>query len=237
MEDNIEQKNEQTKVITRRGLYKDKTAEEVFNHVYDINDWSSDESKSGMGSTLKFTENTRSQLPIICKKYGIKRILDAACGDFNWMKEIVDKFDYYKGTDIVERLIKENTEKFSIEGKVEFEVNDIVNDFKVNGEFDAIIAKDVLVHLPGKYVLKVLKSFKDSGVKYLFLTHFNEIEENADIESFGLWRPLNFQLEPFNFPKPLEIIKEPEPYRFSGQEMMDKTLSFWKIDDLINDLH
>ena len=219
---------------TRNERYKDKSAEEDFNIVYDINDWSSIESKSGLGSTLEFTENTRKTLPKICEKYNIRRVVDVACGDFNWMKEIVDNFEYYKGIDIVERMINNNIENYYIENRVEFEKSDICSSFVNNGNFDAIIAKDVLVHFPNEYIIKVLEMFKSSGIKYLFLTHFNEIDTNIDITSFGQWRPLNFELKPFEYCKPIEVINEPERYTFSGQEMMDKTLSLWEIDEILN---
>lgn len=219
---------------TRNKRYKNKTPEEVFNIVYDINDWSSSESKSGLGSTLEFTENTREQLPKICEKYNIRRVIDVACGDFNWMKEIVDNFEYYKGVDIVKRIIQQNILEYYVKDKVEFEQSDICNSFENNGNFDAIIAKDVLVHFPNEYVIKVLEMFKSSGIKYLFLTHFNEVDINLNIKSFGQWRPLNFTLKPFKFTEPLELISEHEPYIFNGIEMKDKTLSFWKISDLIN---
>jgi len=219
---------------SRRQMYKNKHQEEVFNKVFEINDWSSSESRSGMGSTLEFTENTRKELPAIFEKYNIKRVLDVACGDFNWMKEIVDSIDYYKGTDIVQKLIDRNIENYQVEGKLEFACNDIVDDFNTDGEFDAIIAKDVLVHFPTEKVIQTLENFKKSGIKYVFLTHFTEADVNVDIESFGLWRPLNFNLKPFNYDEPLEIIKEEvEEYTWMENKMRDKTLSMWKITDLI----
>ena len=215
-------------------MYKDKHQKDVFNTVFEINDWSSSESKSGMGSTLEFTENTRAELPAIFEKYNIKRVLDVACGDFNWMKEVVGTLDYYKGTDIVKPLVDRNNEKYRIPNKVEFECNDIIDHFNPIGEFDAIIAKDVLVHFPTEKVLQTLENFKKSGIKYIFLTHFNKIDTNVNIESFGLWRPINFNLEPFNFDKPIEMIKEKnEKYNFMNVRMQDKTLSLWELNDLI----
>ena len=222
--------SENSKIESRRQMYKGKHQSEVFKKVFEINDWSSSESKSGMGSTLEFTANTREQLPKIFEKYNIKRVLDVACGDFNWMKEIVDTLEYYKGTDIVQELIDRNNEKYRVEGKVEFECNDIVDEFKPDGQFDAIIAKDVLVHFPTEKVIETLENFKKSGIKYVFLTHFTDIDVNVDIESFGLWRPINFRLNPFNHDAPIEIIKEEvETYFFMKKQMTDKTLSLWEI--------
>jgi phosphoglycolate phosphatase-like HAD superfamily hydrolase len=222
---------ENSKIESRRQMYQGKHQKEVFKIVYDINDWSSSESKSGHGSTLINTETARLTLPSIFKKYNIKRVLDVACGDFNWMKEVVNSLEYYRGTDIVQELIDRNNEKYRAEGKVEFECNDIIDKFKHDGQFDAIIAKDVLVHFPTEKVIETLENFKKSGIKYIFLTHFDEININVNIESFGLWRPLNFTLKPFEFKKPLETMKEKEEYLFMNNKMRDKTLSLWKLND------
>ena len=107
-------------------MYKD--PKEVFTEVFTINDWSSTESHSGMGSTLQFTPNIRKELPLLWKAYGIKKILDIGCGDFNWMKEIVGSLDYYKGTDIVEAITNLNIERYEIKGNVEFETCNIIKD-------------------------------------------------------------------------------------------------------------
>ena len=221
---------------TRLELYDGKSQEEVFNIVYDINDWSSDESHSGMGSTLKFTENTRIELPSLFKKYNINSILDVACGDFNWMKEIVHNLDYYKGIDIVDKLIEKNNSKYKVNDKVEFETCDIIDNFNIEGKFDAILAKDVLVHFPNDSVLKTLENFKNSGIKYLILTHFDEIDLNSNINSFGQWRPINFTLKPFKMGAPLDIVNEKiETYNWRNKEgintkMGDKSLSIWEIN-------
>jgi SAM-dependent methyltransferase len=204
---------------------------EIFTELFNTNSWGSTESRSGMGSTLEFTENTRKMLPILWESHGIKRILDVACGDFNWMQEIVSSLDYYKGTDIVEDLIDLNKERYQQPNKIEFGYNDIINDFKSDGQFDAIIAKDVLVHFPNDVILKVLDNFKKSGIKYMFLTHFTNVEDNWDVANYGDWRPINFTEHPFSMVAPLEIISEKiETYEWINEMHNDKTLSLWETN-------
>ena len=83
--------------------------EDRFTWIYKKKIWSKGESRSGPGSTLKYTENLRKQLPILFQKYSIQKIFDAPCGDFNWMRLVVDKLDVnYLGADIVPELIKNN---------------------------------------------------------------------------------------------------------------------------------
>lgn len=208
---------------------------EVFERVYHDEGWSSHqcESVSGTGSILKHTEELRSSLPEICKKYNINNILDVACGDFNWMKEIVHKFKFYRGADIVNDLIDSNKENYDKLENVEFITADIIEQFDlcIKGKsFDAIILKDVLVHFPDEYVNKVLSSVKTSGIKYVFITHFTDLNKNYDIPEFNGWRPQNFNLDPWNMGEPLEIIPSlKEEYSFDEKTMIDKTLSLWQI--------
>lgn len=224
MKNNMEEKTN----ATRAEKFSGREAKEVFTEVFMINDWSSNESHSGMGSTLEFTSNTRKRLTEVWKKYNIKKVLDIGCGDFNWMKEIIDSLDYYKGTDIVNAITDLNKERYEEKGKIEFETHDILNDPLVykSSEFDAIILKDVLVHFPDKNIPEVLDKIKNTGIKYVFITHFVEISQNSDIKTFGGWRPLNMKM----LGDPIEIINEElEEYKWGGKTMKDKTLSLWKF--------
>ena len=100
------------KIKTRIERFTGKNAEDVFTEIYNTNDWGSTESKSGKGSTIGVTSIIREQLPLLFKKYNIKKLYDGACGDFNWMKKIVGKLDFYMGADIVEDLTKSNIRRF-----------------------------------------------------------------------------------------------------------------------------
>lgn len=223
--------------ITRLSKFSGKSIKEIFSIIYDTFDWKSEnyESVSGKGSTLKYTQNTRSQLPIICHKYGIKRILDCACGDFNWMKEIISNFEYYKGTDVVKLLIESNRKKYKNPGKIEFACVNIINRIENDQQYDAVILKDVLVHLTNSDIKRVIINLKKSGIKYAFITNFSDIKENINLKTAGQWRPINLTLEPFNFSNPIEVIKEPsEGYTWFDEnenniKLNDKTLSLWEI--------
>ena len=227
MKSKMEEKTNESR--SEKFMYKD--PKEVFTEVFTINDWSSTESHSGMGSTLQFTPNIRKQLPLLWKAYGIKKVLDIGCGDFNWMKEIVGSLDYYKGTDIVEAITNLNIERYEIKGNVEFETCNIIKDCNFKAEdFDAIILKDVLVHFPTDVANSVIGKLKSIGIKYIFITHFKDIEENTDLGAFGQWRPLNMSIQPFDLGNPLQIISEEvEEYVWGDKKNKDKTLSLWKI--------
>ena len=85
-----------------------KSSKERFDFIYNTNFWGSTESLSGGGSEIRNTGNIRKQIKDIINKYNIKKILDAPCGDFNWIKLIIDDWLEYIGADIVENLILKN---------------------------------------------------------------------------------------------------------------------------------
>ena len=68
--------------------------QQVFTSVFDRNFWADPEGEtfSGPGSSLKQTATMRSKLPTLFQELGINSILDAACGDLNWMKELDYQF-------------------------------------------------------------------------------------------------------------------------------------------------
>ena len=86
----------------------DDNRKKIFSEIYKDNYWGDDESRSGSGSTLNATKLLRDDILKIINKYRIKTFLDAPCGDMNWMKEIVHKFESYIGVDIVEDMIEKN---------------------------------------------------------------------------------------------------------------------------------
>ena len=172
--------------------------EKVFQKIYDNNKWQNEESRSGSGSTLKYTENLRNELPKIINQFEIKSILDAPCGDFNWMKKILPKLNVdYIGGDIVPTLIKINSSNYS-STNVKFIPLDITKDKLPNT--DLMICRDCLFHLSYEYINNFFKNFAKSNIKYLLTsTHINNGFKNRNIK-VGAFRPIDLFLEPFNLP-------------------------------------
>lgn len=197
----------------------------VFTKIYKTNYWGSKESFSGQGSELKSTETLRNKLIDIVKNYNIKSILDIPCGDFNWMKEIVNNFESYTGCDIVSEIVEANNNKYSNEN-IKFKVLNICSDklYKV----DLIFTRDCLQHLPLDYVIKAINNIKNSGSKYLIASSMPYIEDNLTNDiNLGDCRYLNLEKPPFNFPKPILMIKE--DYQYTAP---DKYMGMWQIKDL-----
>ena len=57
------------------------TVEDRFTWIYKNNWWDSNESLSGAGSTLEYTNNLRKELPKLIIDFNICSVLDAPCGD------------------------------------------------------------------------------------------------------------------------------------------------------------
>jgi hypothetical protein len=191
----------------------------VFSKIYASGGWS-EETPSGIGSTLQATSLLRRELPLLLKRLGARSILDAPCGDFNWMKEI-DLIDiHYMGADIVSQLITRNQQLFANEAR-EFRLLDIAKDRLPRVDF--IMCRDCLIHLSLRNALQAIKNFKASGSRYLFSTTYTSLGKNSEILT-GQWRPINLQAPPFNFPAPVELIVE-----LPGQ---GRSMGLWELSSL-----
>ena len=199
---------------------------DLFTTIYKNNSWQSPESVSGKGSELNTTIYLREQLPELFKKYSIGRILDVGCGDFNWMKEVVPHVGFYLGIDVVTDLIDKNNELYKTYNII-FKEGDIQDIDLSEYDFDAVFFCDVLVHLPYANIKEILSKVS-KHIKYVFMTHFTEFTHGGDI-NISEWRPINFTLEPFNMPPPLESIPYNEPYEIGYGLSNDKTLSLWQL--------
>ncbi|AIE59839.1 hypothetical protein MGA3_16528 [Bacillus methanolicus MGA3] len=199
---------------------------EIFTKIYKKNLWGSSESVSGPGSSLTQTRPLIKQLPILIKQLQIKKVLDAPCGDFNWMKEIHQHIESYIGIDIVEELIDHNNKTYTTEN-VQFIHCDMTKD--PLPKVDLILCRDCLVHFCIDDIRLAISNMKDSRSKYLLTTTFPNNKRNTDILTGG-WRPLNLEMEPFHFPKPILLINEFRNKR--NRTYMDKSLGLWELDTL-----
>lgn len=169
-----------------------------FTEIYKKNVWGNEESSSGDGSGLAYTENIRNALPQIIRKYAIKSIVDAPCGDFYWMKVVLPSVNVdYIGLDIVEDIICNNNKYYSKDG-VKFYVSNICEDHIPL--CDILMVRDCLFHFSFKDINLFLANFHKSDCKYLFTTTHLTAEGyiNRDIAT-GDFRQINLFQKPFCF--------------------------------------
>ncbi|MEO8451291.1 MAG: hypothetical protein ABI647_15965 [Gemmatimonadota bacterium] len=84
------------------------TPVEAFRHAYETNLWAGAQSRSGPGASLDQTARVREQLPELCRRLQVRRLLDLPCGDAHWMEQVrLDDVEYI-GADLLPELIAAN---------------------------------------------------------------------------------------------------------------------------------
>ena len=203
-----------------RQVMRRPSLETVFSEIYHKNLWQDPESVSGRGSTLAHAATIMAQLPPLLKELNAGTLLDAPCGDFNWMRYTKLGAVKYIGADIVPDLVARNRRLYGGEERT-FVVLDVTKDRLPAA--DVILCRDCLIHLSYARIHAAVANFKKSGAKHLLCTTHTSVRENRDCPDGG-WRSVNLQVPPFNFPPPLKLIVE--------NAELEKCLGVWRLDEL-----
>jgi len=198
--------------------------EQIFsgdNHLYgrtDIDTFS----VSGCGSQMDdSTKNIRENLYIFLKKHNIKSIADIPCGDFWWMRH-VDLFDIdYMGGDIITPQIAKLKSLFP---EKDFQRIDLRLDKLPN--VDLLFSRDCLFHLSNTDKRMVFENFINSDIKYLLMSNHPNSNNNLNIQT-GDFTHINWQLDPWNFEKPIDILYD------SNQGYDTKELQLYTKEQII----
>ena len=197
--------------------------QDFFSHMYETRLWGSDESASGPGSTLEYTENIRKELPLLFRDLGVKSILHAPCGDYHWFRYVDrDSSVRYQGADIVEALIKKNRTAYGNQN-TSFSALDIRTDRLPKS--DLWLCRDALFHFSNMDIFLTIKNFLDSDIPYLLTSSHTDCEKNIDIPT-GSFRLLNLEKAPFSFCKPERTIDD------WVEGFPVRKLCLWKKEDL-----
>jgi len=213
------------------GVVNMEERKEEFTETYEQNKFKGKVSKSGTGSDLENVQILIPKLANFINENNIQSMVDAPCGDFNWMPFVLKQsaIKEYRGYDIVDKMIKDNKKKAP---GVIFEQKDIVIDGRF-GKADLLFCRDCLVHLSFESVKKVIKNFFYSDIKYFMATTFTDPKRiNVDYSDGTNWVPMNLMASPFNLPAPRFIINE--GYTGNNGEYSDKSLAVWEKIDFIN---
>ena len=194
-----------------------------FAFVYRMNLWGNPESASGDGSTMEYTANLRKMLPELFKRYGITKVIDAPCGDYNWFRHVAREDVSYLGGDIVNSLVNENRRKYG-DALTDFLFFDISN--STFPSVDLWICRDCMFHLPTRDVKAALENFSQSGVDYILATSHIDTKENIDLPRTG-FRMLNLELPPYNLPTPEYSIDDWIP------GFPRRIMGLWRREDVV----
>ena len=209
----------------KRGRLRRRSLAEIFAVIYQENLWGDAGSVSGRGSTLERTTVIRGALPALVEEFGWRSMIDAACGDFNWLQHVDLKGIAYTGCDIVPSLIERNRQQFTRADRAFF-VLDITRE--VIPRCDAILCRDCFSHLSSDTIQLALANFIRSRSDYLLATTHPQVGKNVEIEN-GEWRSINLRRPPFNLPEPIRLIVE--------DPAAGKCLGIWRLSDLRADAH
>lgn len=184
------------------------------------------ETACGAGSRLASTMSVRGWLPGVLRSLAVRVLLDAPCGDCNWMARVdLAGIDYigcdYDGEHLRMAWSRPSRPSgFAPRSKVYFE-RDIVSGALPNA--DVMLCRDFLQHLPNALVARVLRNFLDAQIPWLLATSHDNAS-NEEIATAGMFRPLNLTRAPFGLPPPRRHVED-EPG--SG-----RILGLWHRDDL-----
>jgi hypothetical protein len=196
-----------TREAALRSYYavRPRASREVFKSIYLNNSWGEEESASGAGSTLEYTESIRSALPELFRKHSVSRFLDAPSGDYNWFRYVKRETGFsYIGGDIVSELVERNQALFGAPDTRFIEL-DITKD--PLPEADLWMCRDCLFHLSNSNVFSALANLLRSNIPLFLTTNHSECFKNTDIVT-GRFRLLNLTLEPFNLGQPIAEIDD-----------------------------
>jgi SAM-dependent methyltransferase len=149
---------------------------------------------------LEDTANLRQHLLHLFKDFAITSIYDAPCGDFSWMRLVIERSEItYYGADIVPAMINNIRRQYTLP-KVNFQVADITRD--PFPKVDLWFCRDCLFHLSNQDIALALLNFLASGTPLILTTtHLNgDMFENVDIRTGGS-RRIDLFSAPYFFPR------------------------------------
>jgi SAM-dependent methyltransferase len=187
-----------------------------FSRIYRRRLWRDGETVSGPGSTLEFTTGLRQSLALLLRELDIHRIVDAGCGDFNWMGKVDLSGIDYVGVDVVASLVSESKRRYSASGR-QFIVGDITQRVP---ECDLILCRHVMIHLPNRDIARLLEAIGRSGARYLLATTAPTVSENPDTWR-GSFRLINLEKAPFNLSKPSRMLID-----------QNVVLGLWEVENI-----
>lgn len=166
----------------------------VFDHIYSQKMW---RKGSGDGSTPENTEAYREFLQQFIREQGIRSIVDAGCGDWQFMRLVDLRGIDYLGIDVSE-VVMRTTKAHGREG-----VRFIEGDVRTVSlpAADLLVMKDVLQHWSADDIL----GFVPQLARFRFCLFTNDLDRsrsgeiNRDISAGG-YRSLDLTGRPFRLP-------------------------------------
>lgn len=168
---------------------------------------------NGPGSTIEATAPARKWLQRIITDYGITSMLDAPCGNFQWMQLVNLGGVAYQGWDVHPEQIAMNQQRWP---HLTFERKNLLTiKTKSLPDVDLMWIRDLTIHLPVDYVAKLLDKIKASNIRYLAVTNHPNADNYVELPDEGhddrpgyFCRGLDLEAPPFNLTGRVDSVNE-----------------------------
>jgi SAM-dependent methyltransferase len=143
------------RIDRRQQKYGALPVSEAFDRIYDSNAWGGNEGtlNSGLGSTGRLLEAYVAMMKGVLERYGVKRLIDLGCGDFNTGKRLAEAVDSYVGVDVVRSVIDSNTANYG-NSRIRFVKANLLAEPLPDG--DAAVIRQVFQHLTNSEIQTAL---------------------------------------------------------------------------------
>lgn len=165
--------------------------ERAFTEIYAGGDWGY---RSGSGSYPDSASEWISYVNDLIMESSASRVLEIGCGDFRVGAEYQLNGAQYLGIDVCRTIINDNQERHT-KSNIQFQVQDFENP-EFFGEWDLILIKDVLQHLPFISIKNIVNKICQSSRLVVFC---NDHNANVFDISVGGHRGIDLNASPFNF--------------------------------------
>lgn len=152
------------------------------------------ETISGKGSTIAATERVRAGLTNLIRDHDIRSIVDAGCGDFNWMRIVDLNEATYVGLELQDDVATHNQQRYGMPGRVSFQACDVTRHPLPSA--DLLICRDVMIHLTYADHARFFSNILRSAHKLLLLASYRN-ETNTDLWCAGKARQVNLSAPPY----------------------------------------
>ncbi len=170
-------------------------------------------------SSITWADEGRSkEIKKIIEGFGVQILFDARASDIDAFEQLDMQLKRYMGTTTQKKQLEKLRMSYGNSSRTFFD-HDLSIDPMPHA--DLVLLWDVLNTMPPSEIRSAFYFIKKSGARFILLAHDPELTKNHKSKN-GLWQPINWQLAPHGFPKPLIEINRPN----------QRSLALWSCADV-----
>jgi hypothetical protein len=160
--------------------------QDAFDEIYKKRMWKQGNSLSGVGSEGPLAQRYIEFVSTYAKKYNLRSLVDAGCGDFSVGSHLVPSFDRCMAFDISPHIIGINREKYASlasRHQVTFSALDMTT--ATLPPCDLVLIRQVLQHLTNAQIEQILVNLESSKWRRALITeevHNPDDNQNPNID-------------------------------------------------------